>query len=229
MDDLRSPQRLPDLGSGGSPRSRASMAETLQQALRALGQDGASLTPETLAQLAQRAGFTDERQVQDLARMVGMNATAATGDPQHIVFAVGDTECAFPAEAVQGVERVSDIAQVPNTVSWVLGIIHLHGAIVSVVDLRAFFGMPAQPLTPRTRLLVVTHRDMTIGFVVDAVTEMRSLDTADVSTAPQSVIPAWGTPYVQRPLNIQGRSVLLLDPASLLFAEKMHQYRADFT
>lgn len=205
------------------------MAETLQQALRALGQDGANLTPETLAQLAQRAGLTDERQVQDLARMVGMNAATAAGEPQHIVFAVGDIECAFPAEAVQGVERVSDIAQVPNTVSWVLGIIHLHGAIVSVVDLRAFFGMPAQSLTPRTRLLVITHRDMTIGFVVDGVTEMRSLDAADVSTAPQSVIPAWVTPYVQRPLNIQGRSVLLLDPASLLLADKMHQYRADFT
>lgn len=231
MDDQRSPYRAPDRGSGEAVRSRAGMAQTLQQALRALGQDGANLTPETLARLAQQAGLTDERQVQDLARMMGMNAAAAAAseDPQHIVFAIGDVECAFPAEAVQGVERISDVAQVPNTVPWILGIIHLHGSIISVVDLRTFFGMPSQPLTPRTRLLVVTYQDMTIGFVVDGVTEMRSLDTGDVRTAPPSAIPAWATPYVRRALVIEGRLVLLLEPEHLLFAEKMHKYRADFS
>lgn len=231
MENLRSPYRTPDRGSGGSVRPRAGMAETLQQALRTLGQDGAKLTPETLAQLAQQAGLTDERQVQDLARMMGMHeaAAAASENPQHIVFAVGDIECAFPADAVQGVERVSDVALVPNTVPWILGIIHLHGAIISVVDLRAFFGMPTQPVTPRTRLLVVTHHDMTIGLVVDGVTEMRPLDTGDVRPAPQSAVPAWATPYVRSALNTEGRTVLLLDPERLLFADKMHKYRADFS
>lgn len=235
MDDLRGARRTPDGGAGESPRGRASMAETLQQALRALGQDGAAgvanLTPEALAELAQRAGLTSNRQVSDLARMMGVSATAAAAsdEPQHIVFAVGDVACALPAEAVQGVERVGDIAQVPNTVPWVLGIIHLHGSIISVVDLRGFFGMPAQPITPRTRLLVVTRQDMTIGCVVDGVTEMRSLDSGEVNDAPPSLVPAWATPYVHRALNIEGRTVLLLDPARLLFADKMHAYRADFS
>lgn len=231
MDDLRGAQRAPDRGMGEPPRSRASMAETLQQALRALGHDGASLTPETLTELAHRAGVTDQRQVSDLARMMGMSASAAASpdEPQHIVFTVGGVECALPAEAVQGVERLGDVAQVPNTVSWVLGIIHLHGSILSVVDLCGFFGLPAQPVTPRTRLLVVTRQDMTIGFVVDGVTEMRSLDKGDIADAPHSTIPAWASPYVQRPLRIDSRTVLLLDPALLLFADKMHAYRADFS
>jgi purine-binding chemotaxis protein CheW len=231
MDDSREAQRALGTDTGESPRSRVSMAETLQQALRALGRDGTSLTPETLTALAHRAGVTDERQIADLARMMGMSASAAASadEPQHILFAVGDMECALPAEAVQGVERVGEVAQVPNTVPWVLGIIHLHGSIVSVVDLRGFFGMPAQPVTPRTRLLVVTRQDMTIGFVVDGVTEMRSLNTGNVLEAPHTAVPAWATPYVQRPLSIEGRTVLLLDPALLLFSDKMHAYRADFS
>lgn len=235
MDDLRGASRMPDGDAGAAARGRASMAETLQQALRALGQDGAAgvanLTPEALAQLAQRAGLTNDRQVSDLARMMGVNATAAatSDEPQHIVFALGDVECALPAEAVQGVERLGDVAQVPNTVPWVLGIIHLHGSIISVVDLRGFFGMPAQPITPRTRLLVVTRQDMTIGFVVDGVTEMRSLDRGDIQEASPALVPAWATPYAQRALSIEGRTVFLLDPARLLFAEKMHSYRADFS
>lgn len=230
MDDLRSMPQAHNTGTGELLRSRAGMAETLQQALRAVGRDGATLTPEALTDLAHRAGVTDERQIADLARMLNVSAAAAASDdPQHIVFALGDVECALPAEAVQGVERVGDVALVPNTVPWVLGIIHLHGSIVSVVDLRGFFGMPAQPVTPRTRLLVVTRQDMTIGFVVDGVTEMRSLDTGDIADAPPSAVPAWAIPYVRRPLSLQGRTVLLLDPAQLLFADKMHTYRADFS
>lgn len=230
MDDLRGMRPAPNYGSGELPRSRAGMAETLQRALRAVGRDGATLTPEALTELAHQAGVTDERQIADLARMMNVSsAAAAADDPQHIVFALGDVECALPAETVQGVERVGDVALVPNTVSWVLGIIHLHGSIISVVDLRGFFGMPSQPVTPRTRLLVVTRQDMTIGFVVDGVTEMRSLDSGEVADASPSAIPSWAIPYVQRPLTIQGRTVLLLDPARLLFADKMHTYRADFS
>ena len=47
--------------------------------------------------------------------------------PQHIVFLLGDIACALPAATVQGVERLGDIASVPNTVPWVLGIVHSIG------------------------------------------------------------------------------------------------------
>jgi purine-binding chemotaxis protein CheW len=130
---------------------------------------------------------------------------------------------------VQGVERVSDITPVPNTVPWVLGVLNLHGAIVSVVDLRSFFGMPPQSITPRTRLLVLTKRDMSIGMVVDGVTEMRTLDGDQAPAYSSGIIPAWATSYASRAINLEGRTILLLDPERLLFAEKMHRYRADFS
>lgn len=223
--------------SGTAPnRSSASMSETLQQALRSLGGDrnfggSGTLTPEMLTQLAQRAGLNSPEQIANLAQMMGLgtNMPSNAEVPQHIVFALGDADCAFPSEAVQGVERVSDITPVPNTVSWVLGVVNLHGAITSVVDLRGFFGMPPQPITSRTRLLVLTRRDMTIGMVVDGVTEMRTLDGDSAQAYAPDVVPVWATPYAARALNIEGRTIVLLDPERLLFAEKMHRYRAEFS
>ena len=224
--------------SGSEPNragAGASMSETLQQALRALGDRGAggsgTLTPEMLSQLAQRAGLTSPAQIANLAQMMGMGASVpAEGEvPQHIVFALGDADCAFPSEAVQGVERVGDITPVPNTVSWVLGVVNLHGAITSVVDLRGFFGMTPQPTTPRTRLLVLTKRDMAIGMVVDGVTEMRTLDGDSAPAYAPGIVPTWATPYAIRALNLESRTIVLLDPERLLFAEKMHRYRADFS
>jgi purine-binding chemotaxis protein CheW len=231
VDDLRFQEALPaESESVGS--ERASMADTLRRALRNLDVGGGgtgALTPEVLADLARRAGVSGSAQVAELARMVGIGGGGNEyGDvPQHIVFMLGDVECALPADAVQGVERVSDIAPVPNTLPWVLGIVHLRGSILSVIDLRSFFGIPAHQVTQRSRLLVVTKRDMTIGMVVDGVTEMRPLRPDEVAMAPAAPMPAWAEAYAVRAVNIEGRGIIMLDPERLLYAEKMHRYRAD--
>lgn len=215
--------------SEAQSRGRSSMAESLQQALRNFGGSAAQLMPEALTDIMRRAGFNGAGQVADIARIIGVNAdgTSVATIPQELVFALHDVECALPAETVQGVERITDVTPVPNTVPWVLGVVHLHGSIVSVVDLRGFFGMPTQPLTQRSRLLVTTKREMTIGLVVDAVTEMRTLNdqTEGVHTAPT---PEWVAPYALNTLSLAGRTIIALDVERLLFAEKMQRYRADF-
>ncbi len=207
-------------------RQRASMAETLQQALRSIGASGGAgasgLTPEALQELARRAGIPATSQG-ELARMMGAATPGEVSSvPQQIIFALHDLEFTLPAEVVQAVERVTDIAVVPNTAPWVLGIIHLRGSIVSVVDLRAFFGLPAQPFTQRSRLLVAGVRDMVIGLMVDGITEMRPLDEQSVRT---TAIPDWAAPYAQQGVSVEGRSVIVLDPERLLFSEKMQHYR----
>jgi purine-binding chemotaxis protein CheW len=212
------------------------MAETLQQALRSLGGErqgsgtASGLTPEMLNELARRAGLSPvgSASVAGMLSAGGLiNDVDVTGTPQHIIFALDDAECALPAECVQGVERIAEISPVPNTVSWVLGIIHLRGSIRSVVDLRAFFDLPTQVLTPRSRLLGVTQRDMTIGLLVDGVNAMRSLDGLPSEEHGAST-PSWAASYAERTVSVEGRTIVLLDPERLLYAEKMHRYRTDF-
>lgn len=220
--------------NGGEPgdkeRLRANMAETLQQALRSLSgatTDGAVPSPEALLELAKRAGIAQDAQG-GFMRAVAIAGAGANidvgGHPLSIVFGLDDAECALPADAVQGVERVTDITPVPNTASWILGVIHLRGAILSVVDLRGFFGLSTQPLTSRSRLLVVTHGEMTIGLVVDGVNEMRSL--ADLPQQGGASAPSWSAPFTNRVVVVDGRPILVLDCERLLLSGKMHQYRA---
>lgn len=212
-------------------RDRSNMAASLQQALRNLG-DGrggaGQLSPEALTDIMRRAGLSGTSQAADIARIMGVSADggAVASIPQELIFALHDVECTLPAETVQGVERITDITPVPNTVPWVQGVIHLRGSIISVVDLRGFFGMPTQPVTQRSRLLVVSKREMTIGMIVDAVTEMRTLD--DQTEGAQRVpTPEWAAPYAQHTVQLAGRTIIVLDVERLLFAEKMHCYRAD--
>lgn len=234
MSDPRFPISGSASGSGAdnaAPRSSTS-SEMLQRALQSLkgGPAGAALTPEQLAEIAQRVGMTQPGQLADLSRLFGASTAdglPAPSVPQQIVFALADAECALPAEAVQAVERLADVTPVPNTVPWVLGVVHLRGTIYSVVDLRGFLDLPPAPITARTRLLVVTARDMAVGLVVDGVTEMRPLDDA-LAQGYAAATPEWAASYATRSVTIDGRSVVLLDPERLLFADKLHRYRADF-
>lgn len=206
---------------------RGQMSEMLQQALQALRASGAgnsAMTPEALVDLARRAGIPNPEQLNDLTRMIGVDP-AAERVPQLVIFLLGNAECALPTEAVQGIERISEITPVPNTAPWVLGVVQVWGTIISVVDLRAFFGLPSEPVTQRSRLLVLTLKDMTIGFLVDVVTEMRPTDSVTAIDAPN--LPPWIQPYAQSALRVDNRSIVLLDPERLLFSEPIHRYRYD--
>ncbi|HKT40577.1 MAG TPA: chemotaxis protein CheW [Ktedonobacterales bacterium] len=208
--------------SAPDPR-RGQMNEMLQQALQALRTSGAgnsAMTPDALVELARRAGIPNPEQLNDLTRMIGVNP--AERAPQLILFLLGNVECALPADAVQGIERISEITPVPNTAPWVLGVVQVWGSIVSVVDLRAFFGLTPEPLSTRNRLLVLTLKDMTIGFLVDFVTEMRP--TGDTVAMDDPNTPQWLQPYAEGSFALDDRTIALLDPERLLYSEAIHRY-----
>lgn len=223
------------LRAGSDERERpAGASNALREALRALGSTGGSggagtLSPEMLADLAQRAGLPGG--ATDLARMLGrdMGGVQENGGPtgpQYVVFALGEMQCCIAADAVQSVARFADVTPVPNTVHWVLGVVQLRGSIISVVDLGAFLGLPATEATPRSRLLVVGQRGMTIGFVVDAVLETRA-DSSAMRPGSERAVPEWLAPYALGALELGERQFVLVDVQRLLFADRMHQYRTD--
>src|SRR5262249_48712828 len=146
--------------------------------------------PDRLRRLAQRADRLAEVGCGG-RKQYEVSDPGAAQQPQHLLFTVASVEFALPAEVVQGVERTLEITPVPNTVPWVAGIVQAWGGIVSAVDLQAFFGLQAQPLTPRSRLVVVTRGDLTVGLLVNSVVEMRSLGDGFASYLDLRATPEW--------------------------------------
>lgn len=146
---------------------------------------------------------------------------------QYLVFSLLEREFAFQAEHLQGVERLVDVTPVPNVAAWVRGVINLRGSIASVVDLRAFLAMEQLPYNPRTRLLSVQYNEMVICLVVDGVSDMVPVPVSaivEVGTRPAG-IPRWAVPYASGYASLEnGRGIVLLDAARLLFSAKMQRY-----
>jgi twitching motility protein PilI len=58
-----------------------------------------------------------------------------------------------------------------------------------IIDLRQFLGSGATPLTRNTRLLVVNHRDVPAGLIVDEVLGFRRFADAEFTgNAPPTIV-----------------------------------------
>ncbi|MGH2500935.1 MAG: chemotaxis protein CheW [Ktedonobacterales bacterium] len=229
MNDPRGafrPQGMP------TDSERAQVSDLMRQALAAINQGqlpGGALTAESVEQLARNLGATDPGQIATLQRMMMLSPAGALPTEvaaQHILFLLGDVECALPSESIQGVERAFDVTPVPNVQPWVLGVTQMWGSVISVVDMRGFLGLPSIGVTSRSRLLAVIRREMMIGLVVDVVTEIRTMGELIVRDDARGA-PGWAQPFLDGVAQVDGRLVMALDPERLLFSDQMHRYRAD--
>jgi purine-binding chemotaxis protein CheW len=144
-------------------------------------------------------------------------ALAQTREAFQIVsFRLGDEEYGLDISSVKEINRFVPITRIPKTVPYVEGVIDLRGALVTIVDLRTLFGMPARERDRDSRIMVVnvgTHR---VGLVVDSVCEVLRCITADLADAPEL---AGGTSahYVEHVVKHGDRLIILLKLEHIFF------------
>lgn len=114
---------------------------------------------------------------------------------------------------------VREVTPVPNTPSFIRGLMTLREAIVPVIDLRTKFAMP--PATGgETACIVVVQvvhdeRTVTLGVVVDEVREVTSLMARDIQQTPDFGIPI-DVQFIVGVVRVDTRVKLLLDIDFLL-------------
>ena len=79
---------------------------------------------------------------------------------------------------------LTDFTPLFCTPAFVLGIINVRGRIVSIIDLRRFFELPAVGLADLNRVIVVGNGDMTFGVLADAIVGMTEISPRDLQAPP---------------------------------------------
>jgi twitching motility protein PilI len=70
-------------------------------------------------------------------------------------------------------EETREVSAVPGAKSWIKGLANIRGQLIAVIDLRQFLGGSATVVTRNTRIIIVNHRDIPAGLVVDEVLGFR--------------------------------------------------------
>jgi twitching motility protein PilI len=82
----------------------------------------------------------------------------------------------------------SGITRVPGAKPWIRGLANVRGQLLPIVDLRQFIGSGIAPATRNTRIVVVNHREIPAGLLVDEVLGFRRFAESEFSgDAPPTV------------------------------------------
>lgn len=107
---------------------------------------------------------------------------------KYLTFALGREEYGLEILKVREIIGYMEITAVPRTPACVRGVINLRGQVISVVDLRTKFAMPAAERTDETCIIVVeiTHgeRKINTGIIVDRVSEVLDIPGESIEEAP---------------------------------------------
>jgi twitching motility protein PilI len=81
------------------------------------------------------------------------------------------------------------VTRIPGAKSWVKGLANVRGQLLPMLDLRQFLGSGATASGRNTRIIVVNHRDIPAGLMVDEVLGFRRFaETEFNAEAPPTVI-----------------------------------------
>lgn len=134
---------------------------------------------------------------------------------QLVTFRLGNEEFSLDILRVQEIIRHMELTRVPRTPDFVEGVINLRGRVIPVLDLRKRFGLPECEKTHETRIIVVDVDDKTVGFKVDAVSEVLRIP-ADTVEPPPSLVTTIESDYIKGVGKLDGRLLILLDVAKIL-------------
>ena len=103
---------------------------------------------------------------------------------QVVAFRVGPELYGLDIASVQEIDRLQPITRVPQALSFVEGVIHVRGAIIPVVDLSRRFGAAPGAAAKQTRIIIASLRNQSVGFIVNAVTEVVAVPVSSIGPPP---------------------------------------------
>ncbi|WP_053228270.1 chemotaxis protein CheW [Spirochaeta cellobiosiphila] len=140
---------------------------------------------------------------------------------QYVVFSVGEEEYGIPILSVQEIISMPNLTKLPGVPEFIPGIINLRGNIIPLYVLRSKFELTLHELDKNTIVIIVQIGDAkmkTVGFIVDAVSDVVSIDKENLRDTPEFSGNV-DVRYVDKIGHIGSRMIILIDLDSF-FSEK---------
>nr|WP_093796198.1 chemotaxis protein CheW [Sporomusa acidovorans] len=147
-----------------------------------------------------------------------MKEATVNQELQLVIFRLAQEEYALPITRVQEINRLVPITKLPQTPAFMEGIINLRGRIIPVIDLRKRFGLTVSEQHEDSRIIIVEVSGQTVGIIVDAVTEVIRLSSANVEPPPPTFI--LDSKYIHGVGKVDNRLLILLEIDQVLTSQE---------
>lgn len=154
-----------------------------------------------------------------------MNNDTSHATNKYLTFVLATEEYAVDILRVQEIKGWNKVTTIPNTPSYICGVINLRGTIVPIIDLRLRFGLERLEYGPMTVIVVVKvlsadTKERIMGIVVDAVSDVYDIMESEVKPPPDfgSVI---SIEFVRGLATVGEKMVIVLDIDRLLNSNEL--------
>ena len=108
-----------------------------------------------------------------------------TQKDKFLTFSLGNEFYGIEIKYVTEIVGMQPITEVPELPVYIRGIINLRGKIIPVMDVRLRFKKSPRDYNDRTCIIVIDIKDISIGLIIDSVSEVLSIPEGDIVPPPE--------------------------------------------
>ncbi len=152
-----------------------------------------------------------------MADIVGQESLDQIEDTQKgkfLTFNMGNEYYGIEIKYVTEIIGLQPITEIPEMPPYIKGIINLRGKIIPVMDVRLRFRKPFREYNDRTCIVVIEIKEISIGLIVDSVSEVISIPDGEIVAPPN--MTKEGNNYIKGIGKVGTDVKLLLDSDKLL-------------
>lgn len=146
--------------------------------------------------------------------------TLQTKRERYLTFYLGNEQYGIAIDRIKEIIAMMKITNVPKIPSYMRGVINLRGSIIPVVDTRLRFNMEPREADMHTAIIIVEVDKTSIGFIVDRVEEVSSIDSSSLSEPPKFG-SSIDTDFICSVAQIEEQVVMILDVLKLFEADEL--------
>lgn len=139
---------------------------------------------------------------------------------QYVSFTLDDEVYGISIDQVQEILGFQGFTPIPDQPPYMPGVLDLRGAVVPAVDLRLRFGKEAREYDRYTVIMIVSHRNRTLGLIVDAVSDVISISDEDLQPSPNVGRQGRET-FIQGMARLGEKFLVLLDVDRIVSGEEL--------
>ncbi|NVD08636.1 purine-binding chemotaxis protein CheW [Vibrio sp. JPW-9-11-11] len=142
---------------------------------------------------------------------------------EFLSFVLEGDEYAVPILDVREVRGWTPVRQVPNSPSYMQGVLEIRGEYIPIVDLRLRFGLSPAVINATTVVIVLNDDQRhPLGIIVDGVSEVYSLSREQIKPSPH-VSQDVDHSYVQGIASVPNGHLILINMQALFDAAELTQ------
>lgn len=139
---------------------------------------------------------------------------------EYLTFTLGGEVYGIEILKVQEIRSYEQATKIANTPDFIKGVINLRGNIVPIIDLRMRFNLSSVEYNEFTVVIVLNLGKRIIGIVVDSVSDVLALTSAQISPVPD-LVASIDTKYLLGLATVEQQMLILLNIEQMMTSQEM--------